>query len=74
MYIAILKLKLMYFLKFFIFKKQNYFNYAPTKWGAYSVALVRTSVRLSVRPEILWMQLLLNRMADFALTSRDEQP
>jgi hypothetical protein len=40
--------------------------YVPKSCGTY--------VRLSVRPEILWTQLLLNRMADFAKTSRDEQP
>jgi hypothetical protein len=58
----------------------------PHRMGAYSVALVRPSVRtyvrtyvrpsvrtyvrpsvrLSVRSDILWTQLLLNRMADFA--------
>jgi hypothetical protein len=27
--------------------------YAPTKWGAYSVALVRPSIRTSVRANIL---------------------
>jgi hypothetical protein len=44
--------------------------YAPTKWEHIALHLsVRLSVRpyvcLSVRPEILWTQLLLNRMADF---------
>jgi hypothetical protein len=42
----------------------------PHNVGAYSVALVRPSIRPSVRPsrrpEILWTQLLLNQMADFA--------
>ncbi len=47
--------------------------YAPTKWEAYRVALVRPSVRTSVRPQILWHQLLLNYKADFFQTCTDDQ-
>jgi hypothetical protein len=37
--------------------------YASTMWEHIALHL---SVRQSVRPEILWTQLLLHRMADFA--------
>jgi hypothetical protein len=56
------------------------FCYGPTKWEAYRVALVRTSVCMSVRtyvypyvPQILWHQLLLNYQADFFQTCTDDQ-
>jgi hypothetical protein len=46
--------------------------YAPTKWEAYRVALVRPSLRLYVS-QILWHQLLLNYQADFFQTCTDDQ-
>ena len=51
--------------------------YAPTKWEAYRIALVRTSIRTyvctSIHPQILWHQLLLNYQADFFQTCTDDQ-
>jgi hypothetical protein len=47
--------------------------YAPTKWEAYRVVLVRPYVRPSVHPQILWHQLLIYYQADFFQTCTDDQ-